>query len=150
MEPRVLQAAGCDGEICTLWPLLRFLGIFFLSTGALRRTPQFCHWKSTGLWLITQSGVVFFYLNIKTNKKKFYMKVFFVFLRQRDDVPRTRLARADRAPQDAVRGLPGGTEGELGGLGAGDWDEICFSVDWIVQGVVPSPGKPAGAFLTVA
>lgn len=35
-------------------------------------------------------------------------------------------ARAGRAPEDAVGGPPGGTEGELGGLGGGDLDEILF------------------------
>lgn len=43
---------------------------------------------------------------------------------------------------DAVRGPPGGTEGLLGGLGGGDLDENCFSVEWNLQEVVPRLGKP--------
>lgn len=42
----------------------------------------------------------------------------------------THPARAGRAPEDAVGEPPGGTEGELGGLGGGDSDEICFSVEF--------------------
>lgn len=59
----------------------------------------------------------------------------------------THPARAGRAPEDAVRGPPGGTEGELGGLGGGDSDETCFSVVWSLPEVVPRPRKPAEAFI---
>lgn len=61
----------------------------------------------------------------------------------------THPARAGRAPEDAVGGLPGGTEGELGGLSRGDLDEICFSLEWSLQEVVPRPGKSAEAFIAV-
>lgn len=61
----------------------------------------------------------------------------------------THPARAGRAPEDAGGGPPGGTESELGGLGGGDLDEICFSVAWSLQKAVPRPRKPAEAFITV-
>lgn len=77
------------------------------------------------------------------------MGFFFFFKKKRDDVPMTHPARAGRAPEDAVRGPPGRTGGELGGLDRGDSDEICFSMEWSLQEVVPRYGKPAEAFITV-
>lgn len=61
----------------------------------------------------------------------------------------THPARAGRAPEAAVGGPPGGTEGELRGLSGGDSDEICFGMAWSLQEVVPRPGKPTEAFITV-
>lgn len=85
-----------------------------LSVGGVEENSWFCHWKSTHLWLITQSEVVFFYLNIKTAKKKkeLYMKVFFS---RRDDVPMPHPAGAGRAPVDAVGGLQVGLRVSLEG-----------------------------------
>lgn len=80
---------------------------------------MFCHWKSTDLLLVTQSEVVFFYLNIKT-KKIIYESVFFF---KKDDVPMTWPARAGSVPEVAVGGPPGRTKGELGGLSGGGLDE---------------------------
>lgn len=48
-----------------------------------------------------------------------------------------------RADGDAVRGPPGGTEGELGGLSGEDSEE------WSLQEAIPRPGKPTGTFITV-
>lgn len=45
-------------------------------------------------------------------------------------MPMTHLARAGIAPEDAARGPPGGTEGELGGLSGGGLDEFCFSMEF--------------------
>lgn len=60
----------------------------------------------------------------------------------------THLARAGRAPEDAVGEPPAGTEGEHGALGAGD-SELCFSVERSLQEAVPGRGEPAETFTAV-